>query len=140
MMMENINWIAIIAATFASMAIGAGWYSLLAKPWIAANGFSEDQVRSVDTNDNPSIYGIAALCHLLMAFILSGVIFHVASGEISMGKGALTGFLIWLGFIVTSMSVNHRFQFKPWSLTAIDSGHYLAVLLAQGAIIGWFGS
>jgi hypothetical protein len=28
---------------------------------------------------------------------------------------------------------------KPWSLTIIDAGHYLVVLLAQGAIIGWWG-
>jgi len=139
-MLENVNWIAIALATVASMAIGAGWYSLLAKPWIAANGFSEEQIKSVEANDTPIIYVIAAICHVVMAFILSGVVFHAAAGEVTMSKGILTGFLVWLGFVLTSMSVNHRFQFKPWSLTIIDSGHYLVVLLVQGAIIGWFGS
>lgn len=138
-MLEQINWIAIILATVASMAIGAGWYSTLAKPWIAANGFSEDQIKAVEANDTPIIYVIAALCHLVMAFILSGVIFHSAGDAVTLGNGLLTGFLIWLGFVVTSMTVNHRFQFKPWALTAIDSGHYLIVLLVQGALIGWFG-
>lgn len=138
-MLENVNWIAIALATVASMAIGAGWYSLLAKPWIAANGFSDEQIKSVEANDTPIIYVIAAICHVVMAFILSGVVFHAAGGEVTMSKGILTGFLVWLGFVLTSMSVNHRFQFKPWSLTVIDSGHYLVVLLVQGAIIGWFG-
>ena len=137
--MENINWIAILIATLVSMAIGAGWYSALSKSWISANGFTDEQIASVEANDTPVIYVIAALCHLVMAFILSGVIFHVSTGEVTPGKGLTTGFLIWLGFVAPSMCVNHRFQFKPWSLTLIDSGHYLAVLLAQGAIIGWFG-
>lgn len=137
-MLENVNFIALIVATIVSMAIGAGWYSALSNPWIAANGFSEEQVKAVNENSNPFIYVVAAVCHLIMAYILSGVIFH--AGAMTLGNGLLTAFLIWIGFVVTTMSVNHRFQFKPWSLTAIDSGHYLLVMLAQGAIIGWFGN
>lgn len=138
-MFESINWLAVLIATVVSMGIGAGWYSFLAKPWIAANGFSEEQIRSVEANDQPIIYIIAALCHLVMAVILSGVIFHSTGGEAGIGNGLLTAVLIWIGFVVTTMTVNHRFQFKPWSLTAIDSGHYLLVMLAQGTILGWFG-
>ena len=138
-MLEAINWIAIAVAVVVSMAIGAAWYSGLAKPWIAANGFSEKQIADIERNDQPWIYAVAALCHLIMAFILAGIIFHTSGATTDLGDGVLTAVLIWLGFVVTSMSVNHRFQLKPWSLTAIDAGHYLLVLLAQGAIIGWFG-
>lgn len=138
-MMESVNWIAIAVATVASMAIGAAWYSGLSKPWIRANGFSEEQVKAIEKNDTPIIYVIAAICHVVMAFILSGVIIHAGGDSITMGDGLLTAVLLWLGFVLTSMTVNHRFQFKPWSLTLIDSGHYLVVMLAQGAIIGWFG-
>ena len=139
-MFENISWIAVVVATLVSMGIGAAWYSTLAKRWIAANGFTDEQIKSVEANDTPIIYVFAALSHLVMAIVLSGVIFHGAGSEITIEDGLLTAFLIWLGFVLTSMTVNHRFQFKPWSLTVIDSGHYLAVMLAQGAIIGWFMS
>ena len=138
-MIEQLNWLAIGIATIVSMAIGAAWYSALAKQWIAACGFSEEQIKSVEANDQPIIYVIAAISHLVMAVILSGIIFHVGGSEITIGDGLLTGVLVWLGFVLTTMTVNHRFQFKPWSLTIIDSGHYLAVILAQGAILGWFG-
>ena len=138
-MFEQINWIAVAVATVVSMGIGAAWYSALAKPWIKACGFSEDQIKSVEANDTPIIYVIAAISHLVMAVILSGVIFHVGGSEITAGDGLLTALLIWLGFVLTTMTVNHRFQSKPWSLTVIDSGHYLAVLAAQGLILGWFG-
>jgi len=138
-MLENLNWLAIGISTLVSMGIGAAWYGGLAKPWIAANGFNDHQIKSVEANDTPIIYVIAAICHLVMAVILSGVIFHAGGGDITLGDGLLTAFLLWIGFVVTTMCVNHRFQFKPWALTVIDSGHYLAVMLAQGAIIGWFG-
>lgn len=137
-MLESISWIGIAVATVASMAIGAAWYSGLAKPWIAANGFSEEQIKSVEANDTPIIYVFAAISHVVMAIILSGVIIHSGGVAITIGDGVLTGFLLWLGFVVTSMVVNHRFQFKPWSLTIIDAGHYLFVIVAQGAILGWF--
>ena len=138
-MLENVNIIAILVATVASMAIGAGWYSGLAKPWIAANGFTQEQIDSVEKGGNPIIYVIAAFCHLVMAYILSGVIYHAVGTAFTIGAGLLTALLIWVGFVLTTMTVNHRFQMKPWSLTVIDSGHYLLVMLAQGAILGWFG-
>jgi hypothetical protein len=38
------------------------------------------------------------------------------------------------------MGVNHVFTNQKPALTAIDTGHWLAVLLLQGAVIGAFGS
>ena len=134
---SGINYIAILVAMVASMAIGAGWYSTLGKPWIKAVGFSEEEVASIQKNGDPKIYVFAALAHLVMAYFLAGLIGHL--GEVSLTSGAIAAFFVWIGFVVTPMVVNHRFQMRPWSLTIIDSGHYLLVLLAQGAIIGWFG-
>ena len=102
-----VNWIAIIIATLVSMGIGAAWYSTLAKPWIVANGFDDEQIKSVEANDTPIIYVFAAISHLVMTFILSGVIIH--AGDMTLGNGMLTGFLIWFGFVLTTMIVDHRF-------------------------------
>ncbi len=137
MIIEGINVVAILIAMVASMAIGAFWYSILAKPWIAAAGFSQEQIESVEKGGSPLIYIIAAISHLVMALILAGVINHV--GDVTLWRGLISALFVWVGFVVTTMVVNHRFQMKPWSLTIIDAGHYLLVLLAQGAIIGWMG-
>ena len=136
-MLENVNIIAILIATVVSMAIGAGWYSSPANAWMNANGFSEDERAKLNEDGSPVVYLIAALSHLVMAYILSGILYHAQA--FSIFGGMLSAVLIWAGFVVTTMTVNHRFQMKPWSLTAIDSGHYLIVLLAQGVILGWFG-
>jgi hypothetical protein len=51
----------------------------------------------------------------------------------------ISGFLVWLGFVITTMGVNHAFSGAKPMLTLIDGGYWLAVLIIQGAVIGAFG-
>ncbi len=128
----GINYLAVCIAAVAAMPVGAAWYGALGKPWMAAVGLKPD-----DIEQKPSLYIIAAICHLVIAFFLAGIIGHI--GTHSLGGGIVTAFFCWLGFVVPTMCVNHRFQGTGWDLTAIDGGHWLATFLLQGAIIGWFG-
>ena len=128
----GINYLAVGIAVIASMAIGAFWYGTFAKQWMAAANISPDTVKQ-----EPKLYIIAAICQLITAWMLAGVIGHL--GMMSLTGGLTTAAFCWLGFVVTTMIVNHRFQGAGWNLTLIDGGHWLAVLLAQGAIIGWMG-
>ena len=131
-------WIGILIATVAAMAVGAAWYGTLAKAWMTAAGLSAEAVKE---GESPVIYAVAAAAHLVMAWVLSGVIFHAAGADgVSIGDGVVSAFLAWLGFAAVPLVVTHRFQMRPWSLTALDAGHYLAVLVVQGAILGWWMS
>ncbi|MFV0296607.1 MAG: hypothetical protein ACK5JT_10870 [Hyphomicrobiaceae bacterium] len=40
-----------------------------------------------------------------------------------------------MGFVATAIVVNHQFQMRNPMLTLIDAGHWLGVLLIQGAIV-----
>ena len=60
-------------------------------------------------------------------------------GESTTLGGLQTALMLWFGFVMTSMTVNHAFQGAKRSLTLIDGGHWLGVLLIQGAILGWWG-
>ena len=51
----------------------------------------------------------------------------------------LSGFLIWLGFVVTGLIIGYRFQMKPWSLVIWDGLDALVILVVQGMIIGVLG-
>lgn len=57
----------------------------------------------------------------------------------SVVNGVISGFFVWLGFVITTMAANHAYQGARRSLTLIYDGHYLVVLTVMGAIIGWFG-
>ena len=72
-----------------------------------------------------------------MAWVLAGVIGHL--GDITIGRSVVSAAFIWLGFVASAMTVNHRFQGAPWALTLIDAGHWLGVLIVMGLVIGLFG-
>jgi hypothetical protein len=69
--------------------------------------------------------------------MLAGIIGHMGNPTITIGL--VSGALVWLGFVVTTISVNYAFQRRSVVVTVIDTAAWLAVLLAQGAILGLFG-
>ena len=83
----------------------------------------------------PFIIAIVAL--FVMALMLAGLMGHL--GNVTVRGGVISGFFVWLGFVITTMGVNHAFSGAKPMLTVIDGLHWLAVLLIQGAVIGAFG-
>jgi hypothetical protein len=134
-MLGSVNWIAIVVATVASMALGLVWYMVLANQWMAAINKTREQIMA---NSGATPYILAALMQLIMAYSLALFIPRLM-GATSVPNGLIVGFHAWLGFVITSMIINHRYQGSKWSLTAIDGGYLLGVLLVQGLVIGLFG-
>jgi hypothetical protein len=134
MHLASVNWIAILVAAVAGWLFGALWYGLLSKPWMAAVGRTEAEIKA-SSPVLPMAIGFVAT--VIMAFVLQGVIHHV--GNVSIRAGIISGVLCWFGFVFTSMATNHAFGGKSPMLTVIDGGHYLGVLIIMGAILGWFG-
>jgi hypothetical protein len=136
----GLNIWAVPLAAAASFVFGGIWYGALSKPWMEAAGLSEEKIKG---SGGPSArpFVITFIAQLIMAWMLAGVLLHLSRSGIaaSAHTGAVSGFFVWLGFIVTTLIVNHQFQMQKALLTAIDSGHWLGVMLIQGAILGWIG-
>lgn len=128
----GINYLAVLGAAVAAFMFGAAWYGGLSKQWMAAVGLSEPP------KPNPMIYALTFLCQLVIAWVLAGVMGHLS--QISVTGGMISAFFIWLGFVATTLIVNHRFQDASWSLTIIDGGHWLGVLMIMGIVIGLIGT
>lgn len=135
-MLGSVNWLAIVVATVASMALGFAWYMGLAKQWMAAIGKTREQIMANGGGATP--YILALLMQLIMAYSLALFIPRLM-GATTVGNGLIVAFHAWLGFVITSMIINHRYQGSRWSLTLIDGGYMLGVLLLQGLVIGLFG-
>ncbi|WDR01738.1 DUF1761 domain-containing protein [Devosia algicola] len=129
-----MNWLAIILAVVASMALGMGWYMALSRQWLEALGKKPEDINSAD----PSPYVWSVAVQLVMAYFLA-VLIPALTGAINPTNGALVGAQLWVGFVVTAMILNHRYQGANWSLTFIDAGYLLGVLVVQGVVIGLFG-
>ena len=129
-----INYIAVVVATVASFIFGSIYYMAAAKPWRNAIGKTEAEVKE---NMKPMPFIVAVVAQLVMAYMLAAVM--ISLGEVTPEAGLYIGFLMWFGFVLTSMAVNHGFQGAKRNLTVIDGIHWLAVLLVQGLVIGLFG-
>ena len=128
----GINYLAIVAAAIAGFMVGGVWYTVLGNAWAAALGKTKGDFKP---EAKPFIIGI--ICLLIMAYVLSGLIGHL--GEVTLARGMISGLFVWGGFVMTSLVMNHGFQKAKLSLTLIDGGHWLVVLVVMGAIIGYLG-
>jgi hypothetical protein len=131
----GVNYIAVIIAALAGFGLGAVWYTVLAKPWMHAAGKTEADRQEAG---HAIPFAIAILALFVMALMLAGIMGHL--GDVTIRGGVISGFLVWVGFVITSMGVNHAFAGAKPMLTLIDGGYWLAVLLIQGAVIGAFGA
>jgi Protein of unknown function (DUF1761) len=127
-------------AALAGFMFGGLWYTLLAKPWMAAAGLTKQRIET-GGGQTPAMLVLTFVSQLIMAWMLAGLILHMQRAGIKATavNGMISGAFIWFGFIATTLAVSHRYQMRPWSLTAIDGAHWLIVLLLQGAILGRFG-
>jgi hypothetical protein len=131
--------VTILVATVASWIFGAAWYGTLARPWMAAAGLTEEDVKGPNGKPNLTPYLISFVCEFVMAYLLAVLLLHTSDGSFSLGTALFSAFLIWLGFVFTTQLVNHQYSMRPLKLTAIDTGHWLGVLLVQAAVMALIG-
>jgi hypothetical protein len=139
MSFAGINTFAVVLAAVGSFLFGGMWYGIFAEQWLAAANLRQDEIRHGGWQTNAVPFIIAFVALLIMAYVLAGTIGHLGPGQVTVRNGVISGAFIWAGFVMTSLVVNHAFQGVRRALTLIDGGHWLGVLLIQGAIIGWFG-
>jgi hypothetical protein len=137
MQFAGMNPWAIVVAAIASFVFGAVWYGTLAKPWMAAVGKTEADIKNAGSPI--PLYAMTLVALFVMAWVLAGMIGHLGPGQVTLRNGIISGAFAWVGFVATALVVNHGFQGAPRKLTLIDGGHWLGVLLIQGAVIGAMG-
>ena len=132
----QINYLAVVVAAVAGFLLGWGWYAAFGKVWMAGLGKNMEECK--DQKPSPAPFIIAAVACLVMAYMLAGLMGHI--DQVSVRGGAISGFFVWFGFVLTTVATNHAFDGMKPVVTAIDAGHWLAVLVLMGVIIGAFGS
>ena len=140
MSLMAINYWAVLVAAVAAWLLGAAYYMALARLWMAAHGWkSEADMLGPSGKTSPIPFIASFIAELIMAWMLAGILFHTGNGAFTVKVGLISGFLVWLGFVATTITVNYAFSKKPFVLIVIDAGHWLAVLLLMGIILGAWG-
>ena len=126
------NYIAILVAAVAAYLAGAIYYGWMGKTWMKAA-----RIDPADAKMSLPLMVVGFVCELIMAWVMAGVIGHF--GDVSIKTGLISGVLLWLGFMATTLTVNQRYQGFGWDLSLIDGLHWLIVALLMGGILGAFG-
>jgi hypothetical protein len=122
MIFTGINVIAVLVAAIAGWLFGMVWYMALGNLWMSAMGKTK-----ADLKPSPGPFVIAFLALLVMGSVLASMMGQM--GPVTIRNGIMSGFLAWLGFVITTLTVNHGFGGQKPKLTLIDGGYWLGVLL-----------
>jgi hypothetical protein len=134
----SINWLAVVVCVVASMIIGSFWFNpkTFFPMWWKAIGKS-DTTPGMAGNMG-MMWGLTILAAIVQAIFLSLVVTalgKVMPGGVTLVSGALTGLMIWFGFVAPSSLTNKLFagQLKAWVL---EVGNHLLNFVVMGAILG----
>jgi hypothetical protein len=144
MTFTGVNYLAILVAALAGWVIGAVWYMSLSKQWVAAHGKTMDEFKAQmegakGTSAAWMPYLLAFIAEAIMAWVLAGLLAHLGPDQTTVSNGIVSALFVWVGFVVTTLAVNNMFSMRKAMLTVIDSGHWLAVLVVMGIVLGLFG-
>src|SRR5919199_5046110 len=131
----KINYPAVVASAAAYWVLGGVWYSplLFERPFIALKGWTPEQVEAVRAASHAGEIGAAFAVSLVTAYVLAH--FVRFTGAETARAGMLTGFWLWLGFVVTTSLATVLFEGRPVGLYLINNGYQLVGLLGMGALL-----
>jgi len=130
----DINWIAVVVAFVANMALGAVWYSpkALLPMWKKDMGMTDEKIESA--NMAKTFGGMSAL------LIISTIALALIVGNIGGGleEGLVVGAIIGFGIAAGNAVPHYLFGQQPIRLAAINELNTAIGITLSGAIIGAF--
>jgi hypothetical protein len=131
---SQINWLAVLLAFIATMAIGFVWYlpAVLGTRWMEAIGKTEEDLKNTEGGAGiwlPMMLA-AALTAVLLAVLITGLALDTAL------SGAMFALVLAVVFRAGGHVIHNGFAGRPVAVTLIDSGHDVLAMTAAGAIIG----
>ena len=128
--MPHVNGLAVLAAAAASFVLGGLWYSaIFAKPWQAAAGVSDEQMKS---GNRAAMFAIA----FAVALVQSAVFAMFLGPHVSLMFGVGAGFAAGLCWVAMGLALTYVFERRPLSLALINGGYATAQFTMIGAILG----
>lgn len=131
---SQINWLAVLLAFVASMAIGFVWYmpAVLGNRWMAAIGKTEEDLKNIGG-------GAGIWLPMMLASALTAILLAVLISKLGLDNalaGAWFALVLGLVFRAGGHVIHNGFAGRTAAVTVIDAGHDLVAMAVSGAIIG----
>jgi hypothetical protein len=128
----SINWLAVVACIVVSMVSGSIWYhpKTFFPAWWKVVGAGREQPGMENMGMTWALTVFASFVQAVsMAFMVK------AMGSTTIVSGAMTGLMLWMGFIAPTYLVNKLFAGHGLKIWAIEVGNHLVNFLIFGAIL-----
>ncbi|MBI1936110.1 DUF1761 domain-containing protein [Candidatus Woesearchaeota archaeon] len=128
-----INYLAVLVAALASMAIGMLWYGpLFGNMWKKLMNFTDRDMKKMNmTAAQAMIFGFIST--LVLSFVLAHFVDYL--NAITFRAALQVAFWIWLGFIATVMLGMVLWEGKPWKLYFLNAAYQLVSLAVMAVIL-----
>jgi hypothetical protein len=138
MALLSINWLAVVACVVISMVSGSLWYNPKTFFPVWWKGIGKGESSEPGGGNMAVTWGLTVFSSLVQAVAMAVALNLVAKafGTMNAGVGALTGFLLWLGFIAPTYLVNKLFASHGFKVWAIEVGNHLVNFVLFGALLG----
>ena len=127
---SQVNWIPVIISTILSFVLGALWHQpfLFGKAWAMEISSTHEKSKS----HYGMVFGLSAILHFIAAASLSALIGRQSNAI----DGLLTGLIVSIVFVSTTIGVTYIFAARSFKLFLIDAGFYIVFFSIAGLIIG----
>jgi len=137
MFFQNLNYIAIVIAMIAGVAVGFIWYAPWAfgRIWMKEKGLTKESMAAKQGNRSMApTFALMALSALIEAFILSALFNSLI--VTSFGGILLVALCVWIGFAVPPKAGDYLFGGESLSLFLISVGQSLVAITVMAMIVG----
>jgi len=135
--LSSVNWLAVLVCVVVSMISGSIWYN--------PKTFFPAWWKGIGKTGEPGMQGNMGMTWALtvlssfvqavsMAFMVNAM--GKLMGGPTAANGAMSGFMLWLGFIAPTYLVNKLFAGHGFKVWAIEVGNHLINFVLFGAILG----
>ena len=129
----RINYLAVAVSAIAYWILGGVWYALFEKPFVALIRWTPDDLARMQAEGAGRQLAVAFVGSFVLAYVLAHLV-RLAGAEDAL-HGAMTGFLAFAGFVVTTNLETVLFESRPLGLYLIHNGYHLSGMLGMGALL-----
>ena len=130
----KINYPAVIVATILHFILGGIWYGLIfGNKFIQLMGWTDSQLKQIQSQSNGKEYLIAFLSSLILVYILAHFVQYTNARSVT--GGMQTAFWLWLGFVATTQIATVIFEGRSLGLYLLNIGYQLVACAIAGIVL-----
>ena len=131
--MQRINHLAVVASGILYWMLGAVWYELFSERFVALMRWTPEDLARIEAQGSAKALALAFASSLLTAYVLAHVVRFVET-RTALG-GALTGFWLFVGFVLTTNLATVIFEGRAAGLYLINMGYNLVGFTVMGLVL-----